>query len=210
MNLASKVSQDAETDNEESTPKKQPKIDLTDYPHRIEALKAFNVHFQVKTQNKFETMFQKLLDYKEEHGTLRFPSDEQCAASGDEDIIALQKWVKSQVLNFRYAKKKTDPAIVKRFMDIGFSFERWYAKPGKKKSDTKFDQIAKSAVEEADGGYEDEDEQKMAAADDDDDDDEQDEPGMKEGDDNDEDEDLVKNEDEESPLEFAQMEAEQV
>ena len=142
-------------DDDESASPKKSKIDIFDYPHRIEALKAFNVHFKEKTNNKFETMFQKLIDYKEEHGTLRFPSDEQCAASGDEEIIALQKWVKSQVLNFRYSKKKTDPAIVKRFVDIGFSFERWYAKPGKKKSDTKFDEMAKSAAEEAEAAEED-------------------------------------------------------
>ena len=112
-------------------------------------------------------MFQKLLDYKEEHGTVRFPSDEQCAASGDEEIIALQKWVKSQVLNFRYAKKKTDPAIVKRFVDIGFSFDRWYAKPGKKKGDTNFDEIAQRAAEEADENNVDDDgqDQKMPADD---------------------------------------------
>lgn len=149
------VKEDSINDDDESTSPKKSKIDLSDYPHRIEALKAFNVHFKEKTNNKFETMFQKLIDYKEEHGTLRFPSDEQCAASGDEEIIALQKWVKSQVLNFRYSKKKTDPAIVKRFVDIGFSFERWYAKPGKKKSDTKFDEMAKSAAEEAEAAEED-------------------------------------------------------
>lgn len=120
-------------------------------------------------------MFQKLLDYKEEHGTIRFPSDEQCAASGDEEIIALQKWVKSQVLNFRYAKKKTDPAIVKRFMDIGFSFDRWYAKPGKKKADTNFDEIAKRAADEAeeDNVNDDSQDQKMPAVDDGDQDDEE-------------------------------------
>ena len=150
------------TNNQSASPKKQSKINLSDYPHRIEALKALNVQFKEKTNNKFETMFQKLLDYKEEHGTLRFPSDEQCAASGDEEFIALQKWVKSQVLNFRYSKKKTDPAIVKRFVDIGFSFERWYAKPGKKKGDTNFDEVAKSAAAEAEGADED---QKMPSAD---------------------------------------------
>lgn len=147
--LSMQVKEEA-TDNAPTSPKKQPKIDLSDFPHRIEALKALNVHFKEKTNNKFEIMFQKLIDYKEEHGTLRFPSDEQCAASGDEEFIALQKWVKSQVLNFRYSKKKIDPAIIKRFIDIGFSFERWYAKPGKKKSDIKFDEIARSAAAEAD------------------------------------------------------------
>ena len=67
-------------------------------------------------------MFQKLLIYKEEQGTLRFPSEDQCAATGDDELIALQKWVKSQVLSFRYGKKR-DPEIVKRLLDIGFDFE---------------------------------------------------------------------------------------
>jgi hypothetical protein len=146
-------------------------------------------------------MFQKLLDYKEEHGTLRFPSDEQCAASGDEEFIALQKWVKSQVLNFRYSKKKTDPAIVKRFMDIGFSFERWYAKPGKKKGDTNFDEIAKSAAEEAEA---DEQDQKMAAHDGEEEPDDQ-EAGQEMEDDENIDQ-LVQNE----GLEDTQMDVEQV
>ena len=78
-------------------------------------------------------MFQRLLIYKEEQGTLRFPSDEQCAATGDEELIALQKWVKSQVLAFRYGKKKRNPEIVKtqKLLDIGFDFEKWFAKPNK-------------------------------------------------------------------------------
>ncbi|KAL7521864.1 hypothetical protein ACHAWX_006556 [Stephanocyclus meneghinianus] len=151
------------SDTTSSTVKaKKPKVDLTDYPHRIESLEQLGVHFRNKRSNRFETMFQKLLDYKEEHGTLRFPSDEQCAASGNEDFISLQKWVKSQVLNFRYSKKKTDPAIVKRFLDIGFSFEKWYAKPGKnKKIDSKFDEIAKNVAEGVDPGddYDDDDEE---------------------------------------------------
>ena len=202
--------QETDTDNEgdDATSKKQTKIDLTDYPHRVEALKAFNIHFKQKSQNKFETMFQKLIDYKEEHGTLRFPSDEQCAASGDEDIIALQKWVKSQVLNFRYSKKKTDPSIVKRFVDIGFSFERWFAKPGKKKSDTKFDEIAKNAAEEAEGEVDeygcDEDE-KMATAD------AEELQDAQEVEDGEEEEQLMENGgNRDSNLEFASIEMEQV
>ena len=143
------------TTHSESTPKK-PKAKqspLTDYPHRIESLSSLGIRLQTKGPNNFETMFQKLLDYKEEHGTLRFPSDDQCLASGDEEFIALQKWVKNQVLNFRYSKKKTDPSVIKRFEDIGFSFERWYNKTGKKRNGKRL------VDEEQDDGSEHEDQE---------------------------------------------------
>lgn len=86
--------------------------------------------------------------------TTRFPSDEQCAASGDQELIELQKWVKSQVLNFRYGAKKKNLEVIRRFLDIGFSFEKWYAKPGKvrKMKGTeleKFDELAQNLVEQA-------------------------------------------------------------
>ena len=135
-----------------------------DSPHRIECLAELGVVWENHNESKWETMFQKLLVYKEEQGTLRFPSDDQCAATGDEELIALQKWVKSQVLSFRYGKKK-NPEITKRLLDVGFDFEKWYAKPGKAKKmkeekvanfdeiksteDEEMDDIAKSMVEES-------------------------------------------------------------
>ncbi|EED89765.1 predicted protein [Thalassiosira pseudonana CCMP1335] len=132
---------------------------IQDYPHRISSLAELGVTFTSPTSHStsptdFESMFQKLLSYKEEMGTLRFPSEEQCTASGDAELIALQKWVKSQVLNFRYGKKARDPVVVKRFLDIGFSFDKWYAKPkgdkkyvGDGKKEETFDDVAKREVE---------------------------------------------------------------
>ncbi|KAL3795038.1 hypothetical protein HJC23_006359 [Cyclotella cryptica] len=182
---------------------KKPNVDLADYPHRIESLEQLGVHFRSKSSNRFEIMFQKLLDYKEEHGTLRFPSDEQCAASRDEEFIALQKWVKSQVLNFRYSKKKTDPAIVKRFLDIGFSFEKWYAKPGKKKKmDSKFDEIAKNMAEGVEPGDDDDNEEREEEEEEDGDNGEEEEEYEQEMDDGeDEDQEMEDGEYEEQKME---------
>ena len=131
-------------------------IPLSDYPHRLEALANLGVKFQMDYPNNnnndndcsnnnnnntnsksknWDSMFQKLVDYKEEHGTLRFPSDEQCAATKNEDFIALQRWVKGQVLTFRSNKKnkkeRKDSESVRRLREIGFDFEKWFAKPGK-------------------------------------------------------------------------------
>ena len=103
---------------------------ILDYPHRLDSLTGLGVLWDNHTENKWETMFQKLLIYQQEMGTLRFPTDDQCAATRDEELIALQKWVKSQVLHFRYGKNK-NPVNIKRLKDIGFDFEKWYAKPGK-------------------------------------------------------------------------------
>ena len=123
---------------------------VKDYPHRLERLAELGVIFESHHENKWETMFQKLCIYKEEHGTLRFPSEDQCIATGDPDLIALQKWVKRQVNAFRYGKKG-NPEIVKRLLDIGFDFEKWYARPCKVKKMKgeelkKFNEIAKSTV----------------------------------------------------------------
>ncbi|KAL7546989.1 hypothetical protein ACHAWF_010306 [Thalassiosira exigua] len=105
---------------------------LRDYPHRVEVLTSLGVAFEPHREARWENMFQRLLEYKEEMGTLRFPTDEQCAAAGDEDLIALQKWVKAQVLNARYGKQR-NPELVRRLEGIGFDFEKWYARPGKQK-----------------------------------------------------------------------------
>lgn len=123
---------------------------VKDYPHRLERLAELGVIFESHHENKWETMFQKLCIYKEEHGTLRFPSEDQCIATGDPELIALQKWVKRQVNAFRYGKKG-NPEIVKRLLDIGFDFEKWYARPCKVKKMKgeelkKFNEIAKSTV----------------------------------------------------------------
>jgi hypothetical protein len=88
--------------------------------------------------NSWDIMFQHLIDYKEEHGTLRFPSEEQCAATKNEEFIALQRWVKGQVSTYRYSKKKerAESESVRRLRDIGFDFDNWFVKPGKKKGST--------------------------------------------------------------------------
>ena len=116
--------EDNEGESEETPKKKHNKNKkfLTDYPHRLGCLSELGVVWENHNENRWETMFQKLLIHKEEQGTLRFPSEDQCAATGDDELIALQKWVKTQVLSFRYGKKR-DPEIVKRLLDIGFDFE---------------------------------------------------------------------------------------
>ncbi len=139
-----------------ATKKKDTKINnpLSDYPHRLELLTNLGVIFETNNPNnpnndnthnnkskKWDSMFQKLVDYKEEHGTLRFPSDEQCLATKNDEFIALQRWVKGQVLAFRYSKKKKEQKeeesdSVRRLREIGFDFEKWCAKPGKKGTTT--------------------------------------------------------------------------
>ncbi|KAL7526855.1 hypothetical protein ACHAWF_003418 [Thalassiosira exigua] len=79
-------------------------------------------------------------------GTLRFPTDEQCVAAGDEDLIALQKWVKAQVLNARYGKQR-NPELVRRLEGIGFDFEKWYVRPGKQKREGRKAGTSKAKVE---------------------------------------------------------------
>lgn len=148
-----KNQEEKEDDSEEPKRKRNKnKKFLRDYPHRLECLANLGAVWENHHETKWETMFQKLLIYKEEQGTLRFPSDDQCAATGDEELIALQKWVKSQVLTFRYGKTTKHPEIVKRLLDIGFDFEKWFAKPGKVKKEkgAKFNEIAKERVEEVD------------------------------------------------------------
>lgn len=144
-------------DYPEDPPKKKrskSKSFVKDYPHRLESLADLGVIWENYNDNKWEVMFQKLLIYKEEQGTLRFPSDDQCVATGDEELLALQKWVKGQVLTFRYGFKKKNPEIVKRLLDIGFDFEKWYAKPGKGSKKMKgekvpkFNEMAKETVDE--------------------------------------------------------------
>jgi len=136
-------------------PKKNKKF-ANDSPHRIEYLAELGVVWESHHENKWETMFQKLLHYKEEMGTLRFPPDDQCAATGDTELIALQKWVKSQVLSVRHGKKKT-AETTKRLLDIGFDFEKWYARSGKKRRTKEEDDavddvgaIARNTMQEGD------------------------------------------------------------
>ena len=97
-------------------------------PHRIRALEELGVNIKEnKMTARFDEMFEKLLAYKKEMGTFRLPSAEFCKDSGDPDLIALHNWVFSQVGAFRYQLKTKKPKEVRKFLDIGFSFERWYA-----------------------------------------------------------------------------------
>ena len=102
----------------------------TKYPHRYQALEALGVHWESENDARFDAMFAKLLAFKKEHGTLRMPSLDLCKESGDEELIALHNWVFSQVGAFRYQLKTKKVEMVKRFLDIGFSFEKWYGTNG--------------------------------------------------------------------------------
>jgi len=115
--------------NQRSKVKRQHKS-VTKYPHRYEALEKLGVHWESENDARFDCMFAKLLAFKREHGTLRMPSLDLCKESGDEELIALHNWVFSQVGAFRYQLKTKKVELVKRFLDIGFSFEKWYGTNG--------------------------------------------------------------------------------
>lgn len=102
----------------------------TKYPHRYQALETLGVHWESENDARFDTMFEKLLAFKKEHGTLQMPSLDLCKESGDDELIALHNWVFSQVGAFRYQLKTKKVEMVKRFLDIGFSFEKWYGTNG--------------------------------------------------------------------------------
>jgi len=119
------------------------------FPHRVEALKGLGVRWESENDARFETMFAKLLEYKKEHGTFRMPSLDLCKESGDADLIALHNWVFSQVGSFRYQLRSKKVEAVKRFLDVGFSFEKWYATNGHvfERSIPKFDDFCRRYVE---------------------------------------------------------------
>ncbi|KAL3811670.1 hypothetical protein ACHAXA_002764 [Cyclostephanos tholiformis] len=100
------------------------------YPHRFRALEELGVTWESDNDARFEVMFTKLLEYRREHGTFRMPSLELCKESGDEDLILLHNWVFSQIGGFRYQLRTKKVEVVKRFLDVGFSFERWYGTNG--------------------------------------------------------------------------------
>ncbi|KAL9179245.1 hypothetical protein ACHAXT_008535 [Thalassiosira profunda] len=100
------------------------------YPHRLEALEALGVKWEDNKDARFDEMFAKLLEYRREHGTFRMCSLEMIKESGDTDLLTLHNWVYSQVGAFRYQLPTKKPALVRRFLDAGFSFERWYATAG--------------------------------------------------------------------------------
>jgi hypothetical protein len=132
---------DGDESDEHSPPKKKRQIasstrknsEMCDYPHRIEKLADLGVVFESRArEGRWEAMFKRLLAYREEQGTLRFPSDEQCAATRDAELVELQRWVKGQVLAHRYGRKSNADAA-RRMADIGFDFDKWHAKqPGGK------------------------------------------------------------------------------
>ena len=100
-------------------------------PHRIRALEELGVKVKEnENRARFDEMFEKLLKYKKEMGTFRVPSAELCKDSGDPDLIALHNWVFSQVGAFRYQLKSKKVKEVRKFLDVGFSFEKWYASSG--------------------------------------------------------------------------------
>jgi hypothetical protein len=133
-------------ESDEQRPKKKRQIalsarnksELRDCPHRIERLADLGVVFEGRArEGRLEAMFRRLLAYREEQGTLRFPSDEQCAATRDAELIELQRWVKGQVLAHRYGRRGGNADALRRLADIGFDFDKWHAKPGKARGEKK-------------------------------------------------------------------------
>mmetsp|Transcript_16693 Transcript_16693/g.27260 ORF Transcript_16693/g.27260 Transcript_16693/m.27260 type:complete len:438 (-) Transcript_16693:143-1456(-) len=122
------------------------KRSIDDYPHRLQSLELLGISMGRRRDDTFEAMLQKLVEYKEEHGTLRFPSDELCEKSKNLELQALQKWVKSQVLNFR--SRKMSPDAIRQLTEVGFSFEKWcLSKPkraAKKKGSPKQEETPES------------------------------------------------------------------
>ena len=100
------------------------------FPHRYRALEELGVTWERMEEARFEVMFTRLLAYRKEHGTFRLPSLEICKESGDNELIELHHWTFTQVNSFRYQLNTKKVEVVKRFLDIGFSFERWYATNG--------------------------------------------------------------------------------
>ncbi len=119
---------------------------IDDYPHRLQSLELLGVKMGRRKDDTFESMLHRLVEYKEEHGTLRFPSDDLCEKSKDLELQALQKWVKVQVANFR--SRRISPDEIRQLKDIGFSFEKWcLSKPkrtAKKRVSTKVDEAPES------------------------------------------------------------------
>jgi hypothetical protein len=77
------------------------------------------------------------------------PSADLCKESGDEELIALHNWVFSQIGSFRYQLKKRKVKDVKKFLDVGFSFEKWYGSSGHvfERDIPPFDEMARKFVE---------------------------------------------------------------
>ena len=100
------------------------------FPHRYRALEELGVTWERIDEARFEVMFTRLLAYRKEHGTFRLPSLEICKESGDKELIELHHWTFTQVNSFRYQLNTKNVEVVKRFLDVGFSFERWYATNG--------------------------------------------------------------------------------
>ena len=113
--------EDEDDDDEKKGNKNKRLID--DYPHRMQRLESLGVNFGRRRDDTFDAMLQKLLEYKEEHGTIRFLSDEMCERSKNAELQSLQKWVKAQVVGFRNGK--LSPDAIKQLNDIGFSFDKW-------------------------------------------------------------------------------------
>ena len=67
------------------------------YPHRKKALEECGIQWESEHDTRFETMFNKLLEYKREHGTFRMPSTDLIKESGDKELIELRNWIFSQV-----------------------------------------------------------------------------------------------------------------
>lgn len=141
------------------------------FPHRIEALEDLGVTWENENEARFEVMFQKLLDYRKEMGSFRMPSLDLCKESGDEELVQLHNWVFSQVGSIRYQLKNKKVEVVKRFLDVGFSFEKWYGTNGHvfERDIKSFDVIARRFVESGgtilDGRDPEEDEQEKKKTD---------------------------------------------
>jgi len=124
---------------------------IMNYPHRIKALEELGIQLDKSADDvRFDTMFNKFLAYRREHGTWKMPSASICKESGDKELLLLHNWLYSVVSTYRYHLHTKKVKDVKRFLDLdGFSFEQPYATNGHvfTRDTPPFDDICRRYVE---------------------------------------------------------------
>ena len=124
---------------------------IMNYPHRIKALEDLGIQLDKSADDlRFDTMFNKFLAYRREHGTWKMPSASICKESGDEELLLLHNWLYSVVSTYRYHLHTKKVKDVKRFLELdGFSFEQPYATNGHvfSRDTPPFDDICRRYVE---------------------------------------------------------------
>lgn len=95
---------------------------MINFPHRVEALESLGIEWIESSEDRWNSMYAKLAEYKEREGTAELPSFMRCRKSKDKDLAALRHWADVQEADAKSGAMARRRDRLKKLQDLGLSW----------------------------------------------------------------------------------------